>query len=33
MPRLSMNEMTTYHWSFLEDVTAYRASGVDCIGV
>jgi sugar phosphate isomerase/epimerase len=25
--------MTTYHWSFLEDVTAYRANGVEQIGV
>jgi sugar phosphate isomerase/epimerase len=25
--------MTTYHWSFLEDVTAYRANGVNQIGV
>ncbi len=33
MPRFSMNEMTTYHWSFLEDVTAYRANGIDQIGV
>ena len=33
MPRFSMNEMTTYHWSFLEDVTAYRGNGVDQIGV
>jgi sugar phosphate isomerase/epimerase len=28
-----MNEMTTYHWSFLDDVTAYRANGIDQIGV
>ena len=25
--------MTTYHWSFLEDVTAYRAAGIEGIGV
>src|SRR5258708_13034350 len=33
MPRFSINEMRAYHWSFLEDVTAYRANGVDQIGV
>jgi sugar phosphate isomerase/epimerase len=33
MSRLSMNELTTYHWSFEEDVTRYVASGIDAIGV
>src|SRR5438552_13631220 len=33
MPRISINEMTTYHWSFLEDVTGYQAAGVECMGV
>ena len=33
MPRISINEMTTYHWSLLEDVAGYRAAGVASIGV
>lgn len=33
MPRVSINEMTTYHWSLLEDVAGYRAAGVLDIGV
>lgn len=33
MSRLSMNELTTYRWSFEEDVTRYTASGIDAIGV
>ena len=33
MVRLSMNEMTTYRWSFEEDVMNYRAAGVGAIGV
>lgn len=33
MPRLSINEMTTYHWSFLEDVTGYQAAEIQSIGV
>ena len=33
MPRISINEMTTYHWSLLEDVAGYRAAGVSSIGV
>ena len=28
MARLSMNEMTTYRWSFDEDVAEYRAAGL-----
>jgi sugar phosphate isomerase/epimerase len=31
--RLSMNEMTTYRWSFLEDVLSYREAGLESIGV
>jgi sugar phosphate isomerase/epimerase len=30
---LSINEMTTYRWSFEEDITRYRASGIGAIGV
>jgi sugar phosphate isomerase/epimerase len=33
MPRLSINEMTTYRWSLLEDVTGYQAAGIRGIGV
>ncbi len=33
MARLSMNEMTTYRWSFEEDVVNYRAAGIPAIGV
>ena len=33
MARLSMNEMTTYRWSFEEDVQNYVASGIGAIGV
>jgi len=33
MPKLSMNQMTTYRWSLLEDVTAYREFGYQGIGV
>jgi sugar phosphate isomerase/epimerase len=33
MTRLSMNEMTTYRWSFEEDVARYRAAGIGAIGV
>jgi sugar phosphate isomerase/epimerase len=33
MPRISINEMTTYHWSLLEDVTGYQAAGIKTIGV
>jgi sugar phosphate isomerase/epimerase len=33
MPRLSMNEMTTYRWSFEEDVRHYAAAGIPAIGV
>jgi sugar phosphate isomerase/epimerase len=33
MARLSMNEMTTYRWSFEEDVQHYRAAGIAAIGV
>ena len=33
MSQLSMNEMTTYRWSFEEDVTNYKAAGIDAIGI
>lgn len=33
MKRLSINEMTTFRWSFDEDVTHYAAAGVKAIGV
>ena len=33
MARLSMSEMTTYRWSFEEDVANYAAAGIHGIGV
>jgi sugar phosphate isomerase/epimerase len=33
MARLSMNEMTTYRWSFEEDVHNYAAAGYDAVAV
>jgi sugar phosphate isomerase/epimerase len=33
MARLSINEITTYRWSFEEDVQHYKAMGVDAIAV
>lgn len=33
MARLSINELTTFRWSFDEDVKGYRAAGVDGISV
>ncbi len=33
MDRLAMNEMTTYRWSFEEDVQNYAAAGIQGIGV
>jgi sugar phosphate isomerase/epimerase len=33
MARLSMNETTTYRWSFDEDVSNYHAAGIEAIGV
>ena len=33
MVRLSMNELTTYRWSFEDDVQQYRAAGYEGIGV
>ncbi len=33
MVKLSMNETTTYRWSFEEDVLAYAAAGIPAIGV
>lgn len=33
MKRLSMNELTTYRWSFEEDVQRYAEAGIAAIGV
>lgn len=33
MAQLSMNEMTTFRWSFEEDVAQYAAAGIPAIGV
>jgi sugar phosphate isomerase/epimerase len=33
MAGLSMNEMTTFRWSFEEDVHHYRAAGIDAIAI
>ena len=33
MARLSINEMTTYRWSFEEDVVELQAAGIPAIGV
>ena len=33
MTRLSVNEMTTFRWSFDEDVRNYREAGIEAIGV
>lgn len=33
MTRLSMNELTTYRWSFEEDVRAYQRAGLTALGV
>jgi len=33
LPRLSMNEVTTFRWSFEEDVRRYRDAGYEAIGV
>ena len=33
MPMLSMSEVTTYRWSFEEDVRRYAAAGYEAIGV
>lgn len=33
MPRLSMNELTTFRWSFDEDVHHYQQAGFEAIGV
>ncbi|MBX3434803.1 MAG: sugar phosphate isomerase/epimerase [Pirellulales bacterium] len=33
MPTLSMNQITTYRWSFEEDVRRYREAGYETIGV
>ena len=33
MARLAVNELTTFRWSFEEDVRAYAAAGITAIGV
>lgn len=33
MLRISINEMTTYRWSLVEDVVGYQAAGIENIGV
>ena len=33
MATLSMNETTTFRWSFEEDVTRYAAAGIPAIGI
>ena len=33
LPRLSMSEVTTYRWSFEQDVRHYREAGYEAIGV
>ena len=33
MARLSINELTTFRWTFEEDVHNYKAAGIDGIGV
>lgn len=33
MARVSMNELTTYRWSFEEDAHQYRAAGIEAISV
>jgi sugar phosphate isomerase/epimerase len=33
MTRLSMNEMTTFRWSFEQDVSEYSAAGISAMGV
>jgi sugar phosphate isomerase/epimerase len=33
MPRLSINEMTTFRWSFDEDLRQYCAAGIKAVGV
>ncbi len=33
MAKLAISELTTFRWSFDEDVNAYRSAGIDAIGV
>ena len=33
MPRVSMNEITTFRWSFGKDILNYQAAGYESIGV
>ena len=33
MVQISMNELTTYRWSFEEDVQQYAKAGMDAISI
>jgi SpoVK/Ycf46/Vps4 family AAA+-type ATPase len=33
MDRLAISELTTFRWSFEEDVARYRAAGISSIGI
>lgn len=33
LSKLSVNQMTTYRWSLLDDVVGYREAGIDAIGL
>ena len=33
MARISMNELTTYRWSFEEDVAQYARAGIEALAV
>lgn len=33
IPKLSINQMTTYHWSLLDEVTHFLDAGIEAIGV
>lgn len=32
-PRFSMNQLTTYRWSFEQDIAEYQAAGISTVGV
>ena len=32
-PKMSLNQMTTYHWSLLDEVTQYQSAGIEAIGL
>jgi sugar phosphate isomerase/epimerase len=33
LPKLSVNQMTTYRWSLLDDVVGYRDAGIEAVGL